>query len=253
MTKLINPAPDAVLGNPYGPRGAFDANGFWTGDGHEGQDFKNNGKSFRIYAAAAGRVASIGFEGGNFSGEFGYNRSGGNSIIITHDDVPGVNATGYAHLSSINVKAGQMVKAGQFLGMAGTTGASTGIHLHFDVFQGRWQAFNRVDPMKYIGSGSGQEGEDDMFTEEDRKMLKDAVAKANAVYAAVFGARNLNTSKRPAPMTWVDVDGVVKTGNYGLMDVAQEDQKREAANTKSIIDKQDASTAAILKAIRESK
>ena len=42
----------------------------------------------------------------------------------------------YAHLDSIGVQEGQSVSAGQTLGAQGTTGGSTGVHLHFEVYTG---------------------------------------------------------------------------------------------------------------------
>ena len=57
----------------------------------------------------------------------------GNSIYIDH----GMNLfSQYAHLSKINVKAGDMVEAGQIIGLVGTTGFSTGPHLHFTFWVG---------------------------------------------------------------------------------------------------------------------
>lgn len=54
----------------------------------------------------------------------------GNSIVINH----GMNVcSGYWHLAKIGVKAGQAVKAGELLGYVGTTGLSTGPHLHYEI------------------------------------------------------------------------------------------------------------------------
>lgn len=67
----------------------------------------------------------------------------GNAIVIAHD---GSLSTLYGHLSKRYVSAGQVVKRGQPIGMVGTTGASTGTHLHFEVrVDGR-----PVDPMPYL-------------------------------------------------------------------------------------------------------
>lgn len=72
-----------------------------------------------IYAAAAGTVQRA-----------GYISIGGNRVQILH---PNGVVTYYGHLSEIWVKAGQSVAQGQQIGRMGTTGRSTGCHLHFDV------------------------------------------------------------------------------------------------------------------------
>ncbi|KXH81984.1 peptidoglycan DD-metalloendopeptidase family protein [Sporosarcina sp. HYO08] len=73
----------------------------------------------------------------------------GKYIIITH-----INGweTVYAHLASINVKVGQKVSQGQLIGVKGTTGNSTGIHLHFEISRGQWSNSYKyhVDPALYI-------------------------------------------------------------------------------------------------------
>ncbi len=72
-----------------------------------------------IAASAAGRVISAGWYGGY-----------GNYILIDHG--AGIS-TGYAHCSAIFVAPGQDVQKGQAVGAVGSTGASTGPHLHFEV------------------------------------------------------------------------------------------------------------------------
>ncbi|MGR9048085.1 peptidoglycan DD-metalloendopeptidase family protein [Halobacillus faecis] len=62
--------------------------------------------------------------------EAGYRNSFGNKVVIDHGNG---YETIYAHLSSIDVTKGQTVKKGEKLGVMGTTGRSTGVHLHFEV------------------------------------------------------------------------------------------------------------------------
>ena len=94
-----------------------------------------------IYAAASGYVSSA-----------GWNSSGyGNCVIIYHGTMNDGTAysTLYAHMSSIRAKQGTYVNQGDVIGYVGTTGNSTGNHLHLEVWQGRSNA-SRVNPRKYI-------------------------------------------------------------------------------------------------------
>lgn len=85
-----------------------------------------------ITAAAAGTVISAGWYGGY-----------GNYILIDHG---GGMATGYGHCSQIFVSVGQQVQKGQAIGAVGSTGASTGPHVHFEVrINGK-----AVDPAPYL-------------------------------------------------------------------------------------------------------
>jgi murein DD-endopeptidase MepM/ murein hydrolase activator NlpD len=92
----------------------------FTGAGamHNGLDFKGPAGT-AILAAADGTVTAAG-------GQSGY----GNTIEITHAN--GL-VTRYAHLSGFNVSLGQAVKRGIQIGRMGSTGRSTGSHLHFEV------------------------------------------------------------------------------------------------------------------------
>lgn len=95
-----------------------------------------------IAAAGPGRVSSAGWS------PFG----GGNEIHIDH---PNGLQTWYAHLSSFAVKMGQMVTAGMKIGEVGSTGNSTGSHLHYMVLNGGWP--NYTNPAAYL-DGGGEAG-----------------------------------------------------------------------------------------------
>jgi murein DD-endopeptidase MepM/ murein hydrolase activator NlpD len=88
---------------------------------HSGTDF-GIGCGTPVYAAAPGVVISAGWAGGY-----------GNRIVIDHGMVRGVDlATTYNHLTRI-VAGGGHVTRGQLIAYSGTTGLSTGCHLHFEV------------------------------------------------------------------------------------------------------------------------
>ncbi|MGG6314528.1 M23 family metallopeptidase [Paenibacillus macerans] len=85
-----------------------------------------------VYAAGAGKVVSADKDG-----------SHGKYIVIEH---PGGLQSWYMHLSDIDVSVGDTVTKGQSIGNLGSTGRSTGPHLHFEIVKGG----NAVDPMPYL-------------------------------------------------------------------------------------------------------
>ncbi|MEV4618995.1 peptidoglycan DD-metalloendopeptidase family protein [Asanoa sp. NPDC049573] len=89
---------------------------------HAGVDLAADGGT-PIHAAAAGKVIMAGWNGGY-----------GNYTCISHGKYQGKSiSTCYGHQSAILVHEGQEVKRGELIGRVGTTGASTGDHLHFEV------------------------------------------------------------------------------------------------------------------------
>jgi murein DD-endopeptidase MepM/ murein hydrolase activator NlpD len=91
-----------------------------------------------IYAAGDGRVVTAGWSGGY-----------GNYTCISHGQYQGSDlATCYGHQSAILVSVGQSVRRGQLIGRVGSTGASTGSHLHFEVRRGG----EPVNPLPWLPS-----------------------------------------------------------------------------------------------------
>lgn len=157
---LTHPAPGFLTGDRYGARPSTTAGGFKTSTMHGGQDFfPAAGASRSVVAAADGVVVKS-----------PYNASAGNAIVIAHEGIPGVKATGYAHLATRLVGVGTKVTAGQVIGVAGSTGASTGLHLHFDVFADL-ESFTRVDPLPLINKNSTPAAPPAPITEEDDMRL----------------------------------------------------------------------------------
>jgi murein DD-endopeptidase MepM/ murein hydrolase activator NlpD len=76
----------------------------------------------------------------------GWQNGYGNFIIVQHSNN---QTTAYAHLSRIDVRKGQKVSQGDFIGAVGSTGASTGPHLHFE-FRDKGQ---HIDPLTIARNG----------------------------------------------------------------------------------------------------
>lgn len=114
------------FGERHNPMGAGD-------DFHPGLDIAADSGA-PIAAAAAGRVISAGPDGGY-----------GNLIVIDNGD--GVT-TRYGHCSQIYARVGENIAAGQTIGAVGSTGHSTGPHLHFEVRVGD----KPVDPQPFLGA-----------------------------------------------------------------------------------------------------
>ncbi|MER7174471.1 M23 family metallopeptidase [Streptomyces mesophilus] len=112
------------------------AGSMWSSGYHTGTDF----------AAPAGTpVKSIG-EGTVVSA--GWSGSYGNEVVIQHADG---RYSQYAHMSQLSVSTGQSVDGGTQIGLVGSTGNSTGAHLHFEVRTGPGYGSD-VDPVAYLRS-----------------------------------------------------------------------------------------------------
>lgn len=81
-----------------------------------------------------------------------WHNSYGNHVMITHVVDGQVYTTVYAHLSSLGIGAGQQVSKGQYIGGMGSTGDSTGSHLHFEFHVGYYSGKgpSAVNPLNYV-------------------------------------------------------------------------------------------------------
>lgn len=126
---FVNPCPGAVLSSDFGSREEPIAG---AGTYHKGIDLGTGTYNIPTYAAASGTVT--------YAGEAG---TAGNLIIIDHGN--GL-VTKYMHHEKVFVEEGQKVEKGQQIGLSGTTGQSTGNHLHFQVEEHG----TAVDPFQYF-------------------------------------------------------------------------------------------------------
>lgn len=114
-------------------KGSYISAYYGDGRNHLGIDIAAP-KNTEIYAGEDGTVTAVGYEAGGY----------GNYLRITHADG---YQTFYAHCNSILVKKGDVVSRGDLIAFVGTTGMSTGNHLHFEVRLGG----DRLDPYNYLG------------------------------------------------------------------------------------------------------
>ncbi len=120
----VNPLPEATVTSCFGMR--------W-GRLHEGVDLAA-ADGTPIRAAGSGTVVAAGPAEGY-----------GNAVLIDHGDG---FLTHYGHMSAITVTVGQKVTAGQQIGNEGSTGHSTGPHLHFEVHEGFYK--NPIEPTQWM-------------------------------------------------------------------------------------------------------
>ncbi|WP_436772220.1 LysM peptidoglycan-binding domain-containing M23 family metallopeptidase [Yinghuangia sp. YIM S09857] len=123
----VRPVPGAASGS-YGRSGSM-----WS-NGHTGEDFRASAGT-KVSAVTSGTVVSAGW-GGAY----------GNEVVIKHADG---RYTQYGHMSKISVSVGQKVSTGQQVGLVGSTGNSTGPHLHFEVRTGPNYGSD-INPLAYL-------------------------------------------------------------------------------------------------------
>ncbi|MBQ9521991.1 MAG: peptidoglycan DD-metalloendopeptidase family protein [Oscillospiraceae bacterium] len=100
---------------------------------HKGIDIGGVGYGTAVHAAKGGTVIIS-----------QYSSSYGNFVVVSHGSG---NTTLYAHMSTRLVEAGQVVEQGDIVGLTGSTGHSTGPHLHFEITENG----TRINPLIYLG------------------------------------------------------------------------------------------------------
>lgn len=134
---VVRPVP-GPYGLPYG-------NTYSGGRYHSGQDFPV-GIGTKVVAALMGVVKYVAHLAGSY----------GNHVVMQH---PGGSETLYAHLSRTLVNIGDMLGAGSLLGLSGSSGNSTGPHLHFEFRVPPGGYSNAVNPRGILGGAAMPEGE----------------------------------------------------------------------------------------------
>ena len=127
-TPTVWPVEGKLEGGFGGRRNPFGGGGY---EFHSGQDIEA-GWGAPVVAGASGRVSFVGWQNGY-----------GQLVVIDHG---GGLTTRYGHLSHIDVTQGQTVARSQFIGRIGSTGRSTGPHLHYEV---RYHD-EPVNPLQYL-------------------------------------------------------------------------------------------------------
>lgn len=128
---IANPAPGRPISSSFGPRRDPLLG---TAALHSGMDFRAPMGTL-VRAAGPGRVVSASWNGGY-----------GRMVEIDHDD--GLK-TRYAHMKSIDVTVGQKIAAGETVGRVGSSGRSTGPHLHYEIRKDG----KALDPLRFLKAG----------------------------------------------------------------------------------------------------
>ena len=196
MARLQNPWPEGRTINarsPYGYR-VHPITGRRTF--HHGVDVAG---TFPVTAAADGRVQHIGW---NASG-------GGHTVLIDHGDI----VTVYYHgRERTPLRKGQAVKAGDFVYTSGSTGASTGPHLHFEVRRagGKWG--DTMNPVDFLPGSEGKPPAVPLTGMLDRATIKawQKMLKRLGHYNGLISGR-MGPKTRRAIQAWAGVtqDGII--------------------------------------------
>ncbi|WP_375000096.1 peptidoglycan DD-metalloendopeptidase family protein [Aeromicrobium sp. CTD01-1L150] len=175
---------------------------------HDGQDIANGGGT-PIHAAAAGTVKVAGMQ-----------PAWGVNVLIEHG---GGIVSRYAHMAmgSLKVSAGETVSAGQQLGVEGSTGFSTGAHLHFSIYDDG----KPIDPLSFM-------------KERGVELGSDAPGKPDGDGTATeASASSTSTSKSPRSLRSKNGEGEQVTFDSAQMDIAKTlvDVGTQVANEKAVV------------------
>ncbi|MFD4234305.1 peptidoglycan DD-metalloendopeptidase family protein [Streptomyces sp. NPDC058542] len=188
---------NAPMSTPFGKKGSM-----WSSGAHTGLDFAA-ALGTAVKAVAGGKVA-MAKSGGPY----------GNHIMVNHG---GGLTSLYAHLSRMLTSVGDTVKQGQKIGEVGSTGNSSGPHLHLEArVNGK-----AVDPMSYL-TGGGATGGGGKGVERWRSTVKAALqATGNPLSYADLTLRRMNQESggNPTAVNNWDINAKNGTPSVGLMQV----------------------------------
>ncbi|MEU1017796.1 M23 family metallopeptidase [Streptomyces sp. NPDC005900] len=131
LNAYVSPISGSYVSTGYQTGGAM-----WSSGSHTGVDF-HAASGTPVHAVGAGTVVEAGW-GGAY----------GNNVVIKMNDG---TYTQYGHMSSLGVTVGQTVTPGQQIGLSGSTGNSSGPHLHFEARTGP-EYGSDIDPVAYLRS-----------------------------------------------------------------------------------------------------
>ncbi|MEV0323557.1 M23 family metallopeptidase [Streptomyces sp. NPDC050658] len=131
LNSYVSPITGSYVSTGYQTGGAM-----WSSGSHTGVDF-HAASGTTVHAVGSGTVVEAGW-GGAY----------GNNVVIKMNDG---TYTQYGHMSSLSVTVGQAVTPGQQIGLSGSTGNSSGPHLHFEARTGEDYGSD-IDPVAYLRS-----------------------------------------------------------------------------------------------------
>lgn len=166
-----------------------------VGKMHWGVDFTSHADN-TIVASAGGRVRVADHIGNTGFGKY---------VVITHSNGW---ETLYAHLASVTVKRNETVKQGAKIGVKGTTGRSTGVHLHFEMTKGKWKDnyTTHVNPLLYY------KDEQVITIQEKLKMLGYAIT-----VDGYYGSDTIKAVTKYQKANGLVADGVAGRGTMALL------------------------------------
>ncbi len=172
---LVQPVLDIRITNVFGPRAYPHCSAYKLGSFcHTGIDLGGkDGVGLTVFSAGPGIVIAT---------QYGWNDGYGNNIVIQHNTNQGPRYTRYCHLASIYINQGDSVNENTEIGLMGTTGNSTGIHLHFELLNHfSYAASSFEDPTAIVHRvrGSNPPGDDEAACGEHCNIDDDCVKGSN--------------------------------------------------------------------------
>lgn len=171
MIKMILPLNNPKITSPYGIERTIDG----VKSIHKGIDLISNSGDTNVKAIADGVIR------GNFQDPEGF----GNYVSIEHSD--GKRSI-YAHLSTFKKKVGDLVKAGDVIGTMGSTGRSTGPHVHLEVREAPYLQHHRINVADYLGikNERGLVETKELTREEKIQFVKEKIGYEDSTCTYIF-------------------------------------------------------------------